>query len=397
MSQIEYDPTNGVLRVRPPYSDIDLSFPDGSDFANSLRILDIQRLRGIRQLGVMAILSSNSGGNGEFIELSGTRYDHSLTTAIYAQTIAKNIGLNEREIRLARDSGILHDRQMPAGGDATQRLDTDRLDEEKHWEENLPSEAKSYFTRHDITLREVDDAINGRGIIGEVLNHADRISYVLGDLQQLHRPPLRPDLGTIYRDVALNEDSGHLFFRDRKKLWWLLLERAWLFDQFYIDSQGQANDFVFASLMAPFYDPKQTQTDSLTPQRLRQMTDTDLIQYLSDRYGVDDKMFSTRNRWQPKYLQRPTLDEAMDVLDELQVDPALKVLGIKKRRGFDPSIDFNVWDDTSGEVVPAWDMYSIATAPYINNLVGKTSGFLVVYADASDQGPTSLITTPRII
>ena len=400
----DFEPTqtrDGAIRISIPFTDNRVSFSENDEFTKAVRALDIDRLRGIRQLSLKALINSNADGTNSYDQLTGTRYEHVLSTAYYAVEIGRNLGLSEEELFKLRAGGLLHDRKMPAFGDPTQRLDPKRLDEEDHWDEDLPDSAWEYLTRYGATKKELreqlDNMIHGRGFYGSILNIADRISYVVGDLKQQNRPPLHPTQGDIYKDVVYDEKSGELFFKDPSRLRFFLWERAELFSRFYIDPQGQADDFVIASLIAPFYHPESTENDALTPHRLRQMTDRDLISYLAEKYGVDEESFYKGQEWKPKYVQTQTLDEALDVLDDLQADSTLRPLGIKVRKGFKPSTDLKVWDKLTMSPVPASDLFSYGMSPYIHELVKDSTGYLVIYTDIANQGITKLITSPRII
>ena len=275
-------------------------------------------------------------------------------------------------------------------GDATKSVDPDALNEEDHWRENLAPESLEFLASIEAATNVIDDAIHNRGPLGELLDIADKIAYVMVDIHQMGEEPLYPNLGNIYKDVVYDRDTGQVYFRDRKRLQFFLYERARLFNHVYIAPDSQASDFVFASLLAPYYS-RTEQEGKVTPQKLRQMTDRELIQFLADKYGFDAGSFYASENWNPSYLVFDNLVDALKGAIMITGDPDKKVLGIKRRFGFNPATDFKVWDEDFKEVVPFSELMPVH-ARLFENWAKETTGYLVVYCDPNSDSLMSYIT-----
>lgn len=378
------------IRIHVPFSTQIEQFSADPELVEAADALDIDRLKYIRQLGIKFVDPTSP-----FTNPHSTRYAHTFLAAYFATEIGKNIGLGEVETRKLTTGVLLHDRKTPALGDGTKYMDPERLNEEDHWDEDLPYSSWKYISSLGLTREEIDQMIHNKGILGSILDIADRMSYVLGDLHQLNRPPLHLELGEIYKDVRLDE-SGQLYFKDPSRLKHFLWERAELFSRFYIDPKSQAIDLLLPSLIAPLYNPHSEDPDKLNPRKLRRLTDKDLVDLLASHYGIRPDDFYDENFWDVDYRHYETFEEALNALDRAQTDPKFKALGIKARKGFNPSTSFRGWDKLSGKPLPATELFPYTFTPYINGLVEETTGFLVVHSDASANGVARLIEGQRI-
>ena len=388
----------GALFTSIPFSDRSALYAESEPMTVAVRALDIDRLMHIRQLGLKHLATAPDREDMSFYRNpTGTRYEHSLTAALGAVDIATYLGFSGSDISKLRIAALLHDRKMPALGDATQMVDKPNLDEEKFWDEDLPDKAWEYMASQGATHDEIHAIINNEGPLGQILNIADRISYVTGDLQDLNRPPLDSKLGNIYKELAVDPASGEIHFINHKRLRQFLLERAWLFGMFYLDDPGQAKDFAVASMVSEFYDPQSSENDSLTPRRLRQMTDENLIQFLAQKFGIKSADFHDASKWGLRYTRTKTLEGATNTLNAINSDKRYRGLGIKKSVGFKPSTEFRVWDEFEQTHLPAHEFFNYGTSQFINGLSKDQEGFLVIYTDANNNGPTKHILRQRII
>lgn len=376
-----------------PFSDLNGWVYEKETMSRARRALPIERLGDIRSLSNVAYTYSLSeDGESEridFADLTATRLLHSLVVARTMEAIMRNNDFTEEEINIGIAAALLHDRATPALGDATKTLDQKALHEEDFWSEGLDENAWKFLESIGATQEMIDDIIHNRGPIGEILDIADKIGYVMIDLWQMGESPLNPKLGNIYKDVVFDRDSGQVYFRDRKKLRNLLYERGRLFKHVYIGPDSQASDFVFASLLAPFYSTE-GEEGKLTPQDLRTMTDMELIDFLSQKYGFDRTRFYDRTNWSPQYEAYDNLVDALKGAIMKTGDPEIKILGIKRRSGFDPATDFKCWDDLTNEVLPFREVYP-QHAEMIENWSRETTGYLLVFDDANSTNITNYV------
>lgn len=376
-----------------PFSDLNGWVNEKETLSHARHALQIERLEEVRSLSNVAYTYSLSeDGKQEridFVDLTATRLLHSLVVAKTMEAIMRNNDFTEEEINIGIAAALIHDRATPALGDATKTLDQKALHEEDHWSEGFDEKAWEFLNSIGATQEIIDDIIHNDGPLGKILDIADRIGYVMIDLWQTGEKPLNPQLGNIYKDVVYNKESGEVYFKDSKRLKNLLYERGRLFRYVYIGPDSQASDFVFASLLAPYYSPN-GEEGKLSPQDLRAMTDMDLIDFLSKQYGFDKTTFYDRTNWSPQY---ETYDNRVDALKGAIMktgEPETKILGIKRRNGFNPATDFKCWDDVTNSVLPFREVYP-QTAQMIENWSRETTGYLLVFDDASSTSLTSYI------
>lgn len=373
-----------------PFSDLSGWVYEKETLSRARRALPIERLDGVRSLSNVAYTYSVSEDRKseriDFVDLTATRLLHSLVVSRTMEAIMRNNDFTEEEINIGIAAALLHDRATPALGDATKTLDQKALHEEDHWSEGLDEKAWEFLKNIGATREMIDDIIHNQGTMGEILDIADRIGYVMIDLWQTGEKPLNQQLGNIYKDVVYDRESGEVYFKDRKRLRNLLYERGRLFRYAYIGPDSQASDFVFASLLAPFYS-SEGEEGKLSPQDLRTMTDMDLIEFLSRQYGFDKNKFYDRTNWSPQYETYDNLVDAIKGAIMRTGEPETKILGIKKRSGFNPATDFKCWDDVTNSVLQFREVYP-QTAQMIEDWSRETTGYLLVFDDATSTSLT---------
>lgn len=371
-----------------PFSDLNGWVYEGETLAKSRRAIGLERLGGVRSLSNVAY-AYHTGERIDFVDLTATRLLHSLVVARTIEAIMRNNDFPEEEINIGIAAALLHDRATPALGDATKSLDPQALHEEDYWHEALDDKAWEFLSEIGATREKLDDIIHNRGPVGELLDIADKIGYVMIDLWQTGEGSLNPKLGNIYKDVVYDRESGQVYFRDRKRLRNLLYERGRLFRSVYIGADSQVADFVFANLLAPYYS-RDGENGKLTPKDLRAMTDMELVGFLAQQYGFNKDNFYDRGNWYPQYEAYDNLVDALKGAIMRTGDPKIKVLGIKRRSGFNPATDFKCWDEWLEKVVPIKDIYS-QTSEMIEGWARETDGFLLVYADPHTDSLTSYV------
>lgn len=397
---------DGAYKVFLPFSDLGKWIPEGID-TEIIDAFGLHRLHYVRALSFLAFIGPDPERQ-YFLEFTHSRFDHSLVVLTIVEEIWKRNGFNEADIIHDRLAALVHDRAIPALGDATKSIDEANLDEELHWAADLPPSAKRLMKRYKISRKEVDRIIHNKGLKGQVLDIADRITYVLKDTYEITEFPMhwepnpfqvdfdspirsliRQDtkLGNIYQDVGIDHATGEIFFTNPPRLTRFLILRALLHQTLYLQPISVGRDLLAASLIRPLYSSENKAL--LTPLRLRQMTDNELVKKLSGHYqpSVEDYLSFYYNlvSWCPQYLKVETEEEAATKAAALQQRDNTVVIGIKQVRSFDPATSYNV-KTADGKIVPFRQAHP-KWAKAIESIAQSTGGLFVFFADVSQDSP----------
>jgi hypothetical protein len=343
------------------------------------------RLEGVNSLSHLSYAMTSFGPDTRvaYASLNQDRLNHSLVVAKVMEEILRRNDFPENEVLEGTAGAELHDRATPALGDVTKNLDEDNLHEEHFWWEGLDEDAWKLLEDIGAQPEAIDDIIHNREILGEILDIADKIGYTMIDLHQLGRSPGIPDLGNIYKQVRYNRETGEVYFTDPDYLRTFLMARAQNFYYVYLSPKNQAAEHLMTLLIQPFY--SLTPADGkLTPQQLRQMTDTQLMDFLATQHGVPPYQFGKGHFWFPEYTETRTEQEAQEKAREIANDPKYKLIGIKKGNGFNPATHFKVLDDEAGQVMP-FSQYSPAVSKALEEMAEEKRGYYVVYVNRDNQ------------
>lgn len=106
-----------------------------------------------------------------------TRAEHSRLVAALMTFLAHN--LDQRPLGPATVAGIGHDTLTAAGGDMTHALDRAAFDEDQHFGVFAHSSAFADFAqRWSLPVELIVETIAGRGLLGDILDFADKLAYV---------------------------------------------------------------------------------------------------------------------------------------------------------------------------------------------------------------------------
>lgn len=352
----------------------------------------ICRLRGINCLSFLAYIDQDLDPQiQDFHRLSHTRDNHTYVVAATGAEILTKNHVSEIEIKKYIIGAVLHDIATPALGDATKNIDNKNLHEELFWQEMLNDNGKKHLDSIPVEVNQIDAIIKNEGMLGEILDIADRITYVCQDLHNIGYVPdtendikndisrflfFNPKIGNIYKDVKISENQ-EVYFADPIKLHQFLYIRALLHQKVYMHPINQGRDFLVASQIQPFYE-NNNQPDILNPNRLRQMNDDDLLYYLADQKNLqrfDLEIYL--DGWCPehyeKFTSRELAQERLDLLNSSNI----KTMGIKECKGFNSSTKYKV-KDRNGNLVTYHD-YNPQGAAVIEKIAEETKGFFVYY------------------
>lgn len=392
-----------------PYSDLQsIWIPEYSIYEAAFRNLPLSRLAGVKQLSFLSYVGPNPK-EVYFAEYSHDRLDHSLTVALVAEKILRQNRLPEDKINLGILAGLLHDIATPAHGDPVKYLDPEALNEETHWFETLDKYSRLFLTQFGATEELMSAIINNQGVLGEVLDIADRITYTVKDLHairaQAKLPTIDlnpylifinailshyPDIGNIYKEVGIDEKKQEVFFNDPKHLEAFLLLRAHLHQKLYYYPTNQGRDLFVTQLLRPFY--SRDGNSQLNPQNLREMKDVELMNILFDCYkpllSHSEFTFPNLVNWHPEFEKFPTIEDAKKREDELRGKANIAVVGTKECKGFDPATTYKV---AKGYKYVEFREYDPRAAQQIEQIAESTKGVFLFWADVSEDNPTNTL------
>ena len=167
-----------------PYSGLGYVIVEGGLTDELTRALGLHRLSGIRQLGYLhdPIIRETSETPAFGMDFDHTRYSHVLDVMAVTMLILLQNRCPDDFIRSVRAAALSHDALTPAGGDTTKLVDPVAFDEDAHYPEALAGDAWRKVQRQFGLDRELMiDAVQGRGLGAEVLDIADKLSYVARD------------------------------------------------------------------------------------------------------------------------------------------------------------------------------------------------------------------------
>lgn len=397
-----------------PYSDFRTWIYENETVFKAFEALPIARLGRIKQLSFLAYVGP-SPDTQLLHEFSHTRAEHSLVTAKIGEAMLRINGAPEELVDKASVIFVAHDMATPALGDASKKLDKINLDEEDNWEKVMTQRAWDFLDEHGITREEMNDALHNRGLLGEVLDIADRISYVMKDLSQLAVTPILdtkgqeahdkgyrkdlakileedPSVGEIYKDVMINFETDEICFKNPERLGRFLEIRALLTKNLYMHPVSLARDLLVTDYIRPYYTTDENvASDFVTPDRLRRMGDDGLIDFLSDKHpeliksiyaalGKGAALFFNFATWYPEFYPGfNTLEELEQRKKEIEETGKYLIRGQLRSKGFNTATDLKVLAP-DGKIVP-FKEYDPEVAARIQGLSDDTQKFYLFYEE----------------
>lgn len=386
-----------------PYSDFRTGIPENTIYEKAcVNIPALYRLADVKALSILSYIGPKPEDT-YFFEFNHNRFDHSLTVALIMEQILQRNGLPQEQVDLGIIAGLLHDIATPANGDATKQIDMVNLHEEDHWWKALDKEGKDFIAQY-ANIKTFDGIIKNQGLLGKALDVADRITYTMKDLNAIHSQlfPLgmisniylaslntiindHQDIGNIYKEVGVDYKRQDVFFNNPKTLRVFLELRAHLHKNLYLYPTNQAKDLFFAKALSPLYSADGS--SPLSPDRLRLMTDHDLMAVLSDYYKQPVAyMRSPLTNWYPEFEKFESWDEARKREIELKQQDNIVVVGIKECKGFDPATSYKVADGYKYKEFREVDPES---AYQIEKTAKSTKGIFLFWSDLSPDLPST--------
>ncbi len=280
-----------------PYTGVSYMLLDGGFVHQTEIAFVLRRLRGIRQLGYLDDPSRWRGIEVEsFFEHS--RYVHSLDVFALATLIGTNCRLSASELKVLQVAALTHDVLTPAGGDSIKNIDSAAFDEDARYADALTPAACKHLTKWHIDSAGVILTVQGQGVLGKILDIADKASYLARDLAAFvpkaeYNEHYELSFLDLNRRVQTNRlvcgawDSvrvvrGQVAFSDAERLLDFLMVRVLMFRDFYYNPRARFGEFLASQVLAGglYRNGKLTRTELL------EMDDFALERRLSQEYGV---------------------------------------------------------------------------------------------------------------
>lgn len=401
-----------------PYSNLRRWTEEGDIYEQAFSNFPLDRLSGIKTLSFLSYAGTETNAERViFLPYQHTRLDHSLVTAFVVEKILKHNGFSPKDVELGIVAGLVHDIAMPAHGDPTKKIDPLALDEEVSWWEVLDIKGLNFITQQlGIRPDKLDEIIKNKGVLGQVLDIADRITYIMKDINAIvrddlnpYRPhkyyynmppvslessllPLRhllsqyPEIGNIYKEVGVDQKKEQVFFNNPEHLNVFLLLRAHLYKELYLKPTNQGRDVLIARLLQPLYSRNESEKP-LSPMRLRLMTDEHILEILSKTYNYDrplpNYIHSDLVNWFPEFAKFTNIREAKAFARKVRRRKNIVLIGVQEYEGFDPATSYNIADER-GNIMP-FKEFNPSAARELEEAAESTKGVFVFWADVSED------------
>lgn len=388
-----------------PYSDLKRWLPWNGFLEKALENLPLRRLEGIRSLSFLSYIGGDTT-SAQVEEYTHDRLHHSLVVPLVGAQILKRNGFSQEDINIETIAGLTHDNGMPAYGDATKKVDPDALDEEKNYWESLGEKGQVFIESLGMSQKLLEPIVRNEGILGQVLDIADRITYTMQDLHMtgseaktnIFLPTLEPrllpiryllshdiNIGDIYKEVGVDRKKNEVFFNDPKRLHIFLLLRAHLHQMLYLNPINQGRDLFVKHLIEPLY--SRDGLSQLNPKVLRNMTDKDLLRLLQKQYGkytsMPDFLYHDLKEWRPCFKKFDSYNEAKKFEEELRMNKDIAIIDKPYFcKGFNPATSYKVVANEKGDIEPFNEFFSYA-AREAEDIAESTKGIFVFYTDVS--------------
>ena len=293
---------------RFPNTGLSYMINEGGLCEDVARLFTLWRLQNIRQLGFLqapwfqdSIMDIPVTGHN--------RYVHSLDVMTIASVIGHNNDLPRGLFNTLRAAAISHDMGTPAGGDSVKWIDQAALDEDLNYGRLLKQypERKRIWRKYGISEKRLVETIHNKGVLGQILDIADKLAYVARDLwacepylsygaKHLDQYGIRSLMNLVeqYPNPCGIWDSikivnGTMVVENVGGLRAFLKIRTLLFRELYMHPNARFGEYLVSRvLVKALYD-----NDRLTRDQLLAMDDNGLRRVLDEEYS------NGRNHFKP--------------------------------------------------------------------------------------------------
>jgi hypothetical protein len=166
-----------------PCAGIAYLIDDGGFTRRACDVFGLWRLQRIAQLGKLhdpVVMDSGLPAYGHTFEHS--RLAHSLDVRAIALLMCLNNGIEGGARHVLELAGLTHDALTPAYGDGMKALDNEFFDEDGNYPKLLNARGwPSFRDRYWIEEKHLVDTVQGRGVLGTLLDIADKLAYLSRD------------------------------------------------------------------------------------------------------------------------------------------------------------------------------------------------------------------------
>ncbi len=335
--------------------------------------LSLMRLHEIRALSLLAF-SRKDEKNFYSVgsEFPQTRLFHTFLTTRVLEYILRNNNSPSQEINLGIMAGLTHDLATPALGDPTKEIDPDNLSEEKALSRLLNRYDLSALERLGFEKEKLLAIVSNEGVIGQLLDIADKIAYTSVDLyfyagHPSHFPdqgplnvllaPIRkilsadPNWANLYREVVT--ETGEPYFKNSKRLGRFLELRALMHQALYLNPHCRGRDRMYQFLLLPLYSKEASPDFPFNPENLMFYTDKEAGDILNNYWKImiEGMPFEHVLGILPNYvaIKNPAeIPQAVKALEQRGLLP----IAAETIREFDPAVNFLTIDPKDEKIKP---------------------------------------------
>lgn len=392
----ELDPLSIVGNL--PNSGLCYMVEEGGLCEEAMRVLNLWRLQQVNQLGFLQapwVSMTNQSFVGKLTHT--TRWVHSLDVMCIGSVIAHNLGLEGRELNTQRLALFSHDRGTPAGGDSVKLIDLVAFDEDANYERLLHERTdrkawQDLKAKWDIDEKELLQAILNKGLMGQVLDIADKLAYVARDIETCMNVFVSEGDEDVYigmkaldelrrehRDLcgvwdAVRRDADDPVFADAGRLIAFLKARIVLFRELYYHPRARFGEYLISRVLV-----KRLYDDGiLTRDQLLEMGDGELETHLQQAYGGHNILRSLSLKSQMRSFA--TREEAATFKRELEQGGETFSLMENHLNAIKPGTHFLVdcpggpkplSEAYPGDAQELWEMANMLPGVHVYYLAGK--------------------------
>ncbi len=298
------------------------------------------RLGCVRQLGFLhdPVVNDLTADVGMAENFHHSRLAHVAKVGAVAGLIARQIKLPPKLTRIVIAAGLTHDKLTPAGGDSVKPIDPAGLDEDAHYHEIFENNPywEQVSQRHGLDADLLIRTVNGQGLLGQILDLADKTTYVAHDAEAYLKwnhpkkfgitpPPGFMEIAELYRKLrqtscrlwdCVEIVAGQLVITNPKRLAGFLKLRALMFKYLYFNPRARYREQMLALLiLEPLY-----HEGHLTREMLIRMTDWELWGWMTDFTGCEIREQLSYSNKAPMVEAFATEEEALARLRVLHTD-----------------------------------------------------------------------------
>jgi hypothetical protein len=269
-------------------------------------VFSLWRLQHIAQLGKLhGPVITESGSPGILSAgsmFSHNRLAHSYDVRAIGLLIAANNGLTETDTRTLEIAGLTHDTRTPCYGDGTKPIDPVLFDEDLNYPKLLHgADWERLRDRYHIDEQLLIDTVQGKGMLGTLLDIADKISYLSADVEayvSCGRPVGWNEYPGTYEEITgvlarrkymlglwsvVKVEDGKVFVDDASWLGDVLLLRALMFKNLYFHPGARYTERMIGTILVRHL----IDTGKLQKEDLLRLTDHQMDDIIRKEFGHD--------------------------------------------------------------------------------------------------------------